>query len=202
MLLEIIRYFIFGMNKRSSYHEQTINSILTRFSCRDFADTPLTDEQVKALTDAALASPSAMNRQPWRIIIITDKALIDEMDAEGMNILRTAEDKSGYERVMARGGRIFYGAPCMMMVASDGSDYAAMDCGILSQNVCLAAHSMGLGSVICGMARIPLSGVRGDEFKKRMQFPDGYDFGIAILLGAVKTGKEPHELDMGKVTII
>jgi len=181
---------------------ETLKTIMSRFSCRDFADTPLTDEQIKALTDAALASPSAMNRQPWHVIMITDKALIDELDTEGMNVLCAAEDKSGYERIMARGGKIFYNAPCMVMVASDGSDYASMDCGILSQNVSLAAHSLGLGSVICGMAGIPLSGSRGDEFKKRMQFSDGYDFGIAILVGTVKTAKEPHELDMGKVTFL
>ena len=181
---------------------ETLQTIMSRFSCRDFADTPLTDEQIKALTDAALAAPSAMNRQPWHVIIITDKVLIDELDTEGMNILRVAEDKSGYERILSRSGKIFYNTPYMVMVASDGSSYAAMDCGILSQNVALAAHSLGLGSVTCGMAGIPLSGSRGDEFKKRMQFPDGYNFGIAILVGTVKTGKEPHELDMSKITFI
>ena len=180
----------------------TIEAIRTRFSCRDFVETPLTDEQIKTLTVAALASPSAMNRQPWHVIVITDKTFIDELDAEGMRVLGAAEDKSGYDRVKARGGRIFYNAPCMVMVASDGSDYASMDCGILSQNVSLAAHSLGLGSVICAMAGIPLSGSLGDEFKKRMQFPDGYDFGIAVLVGTAKADKEPHELDMSKVTII
>jgi hypothetical protein len=75
-----------------------------------------------------------------------------------------------------------------------------MDCGILSQNVSLAAHSIGLGSVICGMARIPLAGSRGAEFFERMNFPKSYEFGIAILFGTVKTGKEPHELDQSKVS--
>lgn len=181
---------------------KTLKTILERFSCRDFADTPLTEDQVSMITDAALAAPSAMNRQPWHVIMITDKALIDELDAEGMRVLGAAEDKSGYERIMSRGGKIFYNAPCMVMVASDGSDYASMDCGILSQNVAITAHSLGLGSVICGMARIPLSGSRGDELKKSMKFPDGYDFGIAILVGTVKTDKAPHELDTNKVTFI
>ena len=179
---------------------QTLKTIMERFSCRDFKDTPLNEEQIKALTDAALASPSAVNLQPWRIIMITDKALIEDMDAEGMSILKAAEDQTTYERFMERGGSLYYNAPCMMMVASDGSDWAAMDCGILSQNVALAAHSLGLGSVICGMARVPLNGKRGEEFKKRMNFPGNFEFGIAILIGEVKTGKEPHELDFSKVS--
>ena len=181
---------------------ETLKTIAERYSCRDFADTPLTDEQIKALVDAALAAPSAMNRQPWHIIMVTDKALIEELDVEGMSVLAAAEDKSGYERIKTRGEKIFYNAPCMVMIASDGSSYASMDCGILSQNVSLAAHSMGLGSVICGMAGIPLNGPRGEELKRRLQFPGGYGFGIAILVGVARSGKEPHELDMSKVTFI
>ena len=181
---------------------ETLKTIMERHSCRDFTDTPLTDVQIKTIAEAATASPSARNRQPWHVIIVTDKALIDELDAEAMNILAAAEDKSAYERFKSRGGKMFYNAPSMMMVASDGSEWAAMDCGILSQNVALAAHSLGLGSVICGMARIPLAGPRGDEWKKRLRFPDGYGFGIAVSVGTAKSGKTPHELDMGKVTFI
>jgi nitroreductase len=181
---------------------ETLKTIAERYSCRDFANTALTDAQIKAIVEAALASPSTMNRQPWHIIVVTDKSLIEELDAEGMNILAAAEDKSGYERIKSRGGKMLYNAPCVFMVASDGSGSAAMDCGILSQSVALAAHSLGLGNVICGMAGIPLAGSRGDEFKKRLRFPNGYGFGIAILVGTAKSGKAPHELDMGKVTYL
>lgn len=181
---------------------ETLKSIMERYSCRDFESEPLTGEQLKAIVDAALASPSAMNRQPWSVMAITDKGFVDELDAAGLAELEKAEDKTSYERVMSRGGKLFYNAPCMIMVASDGSSYGLMDCGILSENVALAAHSLGLGSVICGMANVPLSGERGAEFKKRMKFPDGYVFGIAILVGKAKSGKAPHELDETKVAYI
>lgn len=181
---------------------ETLKAIADRFSCRDFTGTPLDESQIKALADAALAAPSAMNRQPWHVIMVTDKALIDDMETEGMSILAAAEDKSVYERIRSRGGKMYYDAPCMVVVASDGSPYAAMDCGILSENVALAAHALGLGSVICGMAGIPLNGPRGEELKKRLQFPEGYGFGIAVLVGEVKTGKEPHELNWEKITYI
>ena len=180
---------------------ETLKTIAQRYSCRDFAAAPLTQNQLQILVDAALAAPSAVNRQPWYVIAVTDKELIDDMDAEGMSVL-SAEDPSGYERIRARGGKLFYGAPCMMIVASDGSAYGSMDSGILTENVCLAAHSIGLGTCIVGMAGVPLGGPRGEEFKKRVKFPDGHVFGIGILIGVVNTGKEPHELDMSRVTYV
>jgi len=181
---------------------ETLKIITERYSCRDFTGAALKDAEVKALVDAALAAPSGMNRQPWHIIVVNDKGLIDELDVEAMSVLAAAEDKSGYERIKSRGGKVYYNAPCMLLVTSDDSDFAAMDCGILSQNVALAAASLGLGSVICGMAGIPFSGPRGDELKKRLKFPEGHRFAISVLAGAAKSGKAPHELDKGKVTYI
>ena len=181
---------------------ETLKTIAERYSCRDFADTKLTSEQIEAIIKAALAAPSGMNSQPWHILVVTDKALIEEMDDEGVKILAAAEDQSAYERVKSRGGKMFYNAPCMFIIASDGSAYAKMDCGILSQNITLAAHSLGLASVICAMAGIPFKGPRGDEFKKRVKLPDGYEFAISVLAGKAKSGKVPHELDMNKVTYI
>ncbi|MDR0290655.1 MAG: nitroreductase family protein [Treponema sp.] len=181
---------------------ETLKTIAERYSCRDFDGAPLTGAHVKALVEAALASPSGMNRQPWHVIVITNKTLIDELDAEGMKVLSAADDKSGYDRIMSRGGKLFYNAPCMIIAATSSTNPAAMDCGILSENIALAAHSLGLGSVICGMANVPLSGPQGSDLKKRLKFPDGYGFGIAVLVGTAKSGKEPHELDMAKVTYI
>jgi len=177
-------------------------AIAERNSCRDFVGIPLTDVQVKAIVDAALAAPSAMNRQPWHVSIVTNKAFVDEMDSEGMNVLAAAADKSGYERIQSRGGKLFYNAPCMVVVSNDGSGYASIDCGILCQNIALAAHSLGLGSVIVGMVSVPLSGERGDEFKEKLSLPEGYEVCIAVLVGAANKGKAPHELDYNKVSYL
>jgi len=181
---------------------ETLRTIAERYSCRDFSGLPLTDAQIQAIAEAAVAAPSARNHQPWHVIIITDKAFIDGMDKEGMRILAEAEDKTNYEVIRSRGGRLFYNAPCMVVIASSSSKYAAVDCGILSQNIALASHSLGLGSVICAMAGIPLSGPSGNDFKERLLFPKEYEFGMAVLVGTAKSIKLPHELDMTKVTYI
>ena len=181
---------------------ETLKAIAEHYSCRDFTGAPIDPEQVRQIAEAALAAPSGMNRQPWHVIMVTDKAFIDEMDEEGMRILAAMEDKSTYERMMSRGGKLFYNAPCMVMVASPSEGASPMDCGILSQNVALAAHALGLGSVIVGMAGMPLSGPNGDAYKQRLKFPAGYGFGIGILVGAAATVSAPHALDMTKLSYV
>ncbi|MCL2286970.1 MAG: nitroreductase [Firmicutes bacterium] len=180
---------------------QAITVIFDRYSCRDFSPEPLSEEQIDTLVKAALAAPSAVNRQPWHIIAITNKQLIDEMDAYALENIK-AQSEEFYKRMMDRGGKIFYNAPCLIVIAKDNSDYATLDTGIVSQNIALAAHAMGLGSVICGMARSTLEGAKGEEFKKRIQLPEGYTFGMSVCVGTALSDKEPHELDMQKVTYI
>jgi len=181
---------------------ETLKNIANRYTCRDFKDGVLSDESVEELVKAALAAPSGMNMQPWHVIVVTDKSLIDELDAEGMSILAAAEDKTTYDRMMSRGGKLFYNAPCMVVVLSDGSSWGTLDCGILCQNVVIAAESMGLGSCIVGMAGVPINGPKREEYRKRLGFPAGHSFAIGVLVGEINSGKDPHELDRNKVSYV
>ena len=181
---------------------EVLRAIAERNSCRDYTGEPLTKDEITALVEAALAAPSAVNRQPWHIIMCTDKKLIEEMDDDAVAILAADEDQSTYERIKSRGGKVFYNAPAVMVVCGDGTEWDVIDSGILIENVALAAHSLGLGNVICAMFRIPLEGTKGAEFKKRLKFPDGHRFTMSILIGKAKSGKQPHELDRSKVTYI
>ena len=38
-----------------------------RYSCRSFSDRPVEGEKIDALVDVALAAPTAVDRQPWRM---------------------------------------------------------------------------------------------------------------------------------------
>ena len=180
---------------------EVMKAILDRYSCRDFSPAPITDDQIQNLVKAALAAPSAMNLQPWRIIVITDKALLDEFDAHAMEVLKGLNIEA-YQRISDRGGKVFYNAPCLVVIAKDTTGEASLDCGIATQNVALAAHSMGLGSVICGLAGIVFTGPRAAEWTKRMQIPEGFGFGMSVCVGTAQSGKEPHELDFDKVTYV
>jgi len=182
---------------------ETLRVIKERYSCRSYKSDPVEREKLEALALAGLQSPSAMNRQPWEIVVITDKDLIDEMDESAMNILSEAEDKSAYDRIMERGGKVFYNAPLMYMILKKPlGNFAALDCGIVSENIALAASSLGLANVICAMANIPFQGAKAAEFKKKIGWGDELEFGMAVLVGYAKETKEPHEVDMSKIRYV
>jgi len=56
----------------------TIETIKSRYSCRAFSDKMPPDKQLQIIAEAAVASPSGVNRQLWRIIIVKNKELIAE----------------------------------------------------------------------------------------------------------------------------
>lgn len=178
----------------------TLRTIATRYSCRSYTGEPVEQEKLEAIALAAVQSPSVMNQQPWQITVVKDKSFIDDMDATTMDLLSKMEDKSIYERIMGRGGKIYYNAPCMFVVAKKpGTD---LDIGIVSENIALAASSFGLGNVICGLAKLSFDSKKGAEYAQKL-IPEGYEFGIAVLVGyAVVPEGTPHEPDMSKIRYI
>lgn len=179
---------------------ETLQTMAKRFACRKYDGRPLDRQTLDAIALAALQSPSGLNRQPWEIHIITDREFLAELDSEGMRMLSEAEDKSTYKRFMDRGGSLLYNTPCMFLVLKrPGYD---MDAGIVAMSITLAAQSMGLGSVVCGMAEIPFTGPKGDDFKKRAAFHDDFEFGISVLVGHAAMDGEAHEPDSSKLKFI
>jgi nitroreductase len=172
---------------------EVLNTIANRYSCRSFTNQAVENDKVEAIALAALQAPSAVNKQPWQIIVIKDKALIEEMDAYGMTQL----DEASYQRIMGRGGKLFYNAPLMLVIAKNGNK--DLDCGIVTQNVTLAATSLGLGNVVCALAGFAFN---NDSYKKRI-IPEGYEFAISVLIGyPTHPNGKAHEVDLNKITYI
>lgn len=170
-----------------------LNTIAKRYSCRSFTNQTVENEKIEAIALAAVQAPSAMNKQPWQIIVIKDKSLIEEMDAYGMTQL----DEASHQRIMSRGGKLFYNAPLMFVVAKSGNK--DLDCGIVTQNITLAATSLDLGNVVCALATYAF---KNESFKKRI-LPEGYEFAISVLVGypSEELGT-PHLVDLEKITYI
>lgn len=179
---------------------ETMRSIEKRFSCRNYDGVLPGKEQLDAIAKAAVQAPSGMNRQPWQVVVITNKGLIEEMDDAGMAVLASQEDKTTYNRFMERGGKLFYNAPCMFLILQQPK--TDLDTGIVSENIALAAEALGLNSVICGMARIPLDAPQGPAFLEKIKIPEGYEFGMAVLVGNGTAKGTPHLPDLSKIRFV
>ena len=56
-----------------------LEAIFTRRSIREFTNEDVSEADLETLLRAAMAAPSAHNRQPWHFVVVRDKALLAKM---------------------------------------------------------------------------------------------------------------------------
>lgn len=120
--------------------EIILENIMTRTSVRQYTDQQLTEQQIETLLRAAMAAPSAVNKQPWAFLVIDDK---EKLEAVG-----------GIERSK----NMIATAPVAILVCGDMSqalngeaaEFWIQDASAATENLLLAAHGMGLGAVWTG----------------------------------------------------
>ena len=166
-------------------------AIAERRSIRVYQDKKVTKEQIEALLKAAQESPSAANRQPWHFSVVQNPAIFREINEEVARIL----EKEGSD--------IFFDAPLAIFLSCDAaSRWGRLDCGIAIQTIALAAHSLGLGSVILGRPDPAFTGPRKDYFNRLLKFPEGYSFAAAIAAGVPGGTKEAHPIEPDRITFV
>jgi nitroreductase len=169
-----------------------LSAIADRRSNRAYAKDRPSKEQLDAILAAAVQSPSARNAQPWHFTVVQDGGILAEINAEVSKNLNNDV------------GDIFYAAPTVIFIGANVKGptprWALLDCGIAVQTIALAAHSLGLGSVILGMPDAAFAGPRGDYFKKLVKLPEGYEFGVAIAVGAALDAKDAHPVEPDKIS--
>jgi len=117
---------------------EVLEAIRTRRSIRKYLDRPVPEELVQTLLAAAMQAPSARNQQPWQFVVIDDGAILAKIPKFMPNAAMAAE------------------APLAILVCGDLSlekspGYWMVDCAAAVENMLLAAHSLGLGAVWCGV---------------------------------------------------
>lgn len=180
-----------------------LQAIDQRRSIRAYTGEQISKEQLDILLSAAVSSPSARNSQPWHFTVVWKQELIEKINRAAVEQMKLGADDALLARLSEPGYTIFHHAPTVIFISANSEGrYAILDCGIAVQNIALAAHSLGLGSVILGMPRAAFEGPEKDVLEKELDFPDGSSFQIAIALGYPATGKEKHPVEEGKVTIL
>lgn len=119
---------------------ETLKAIASRKSIRNFTEQTISNEDINKILSAGMSGPSCVNARQWSFLVITDKEMLQKMaDANG----KPAEPlRNAALAILVCGdlNRAFKPAP----------DYWIIDASIACQNMILAAHDLGIGSVWLG----------------------------------------------------
>lgn len=115
-------------------------NILTRMSVRSYTSETVPDSIIEKLLRAGMSAPSAVNKQPWEFVVITDPKL------------RAAIAEASPNAGMAAKAPLSIAVCGNLDKALEGrpQEYWIQDCSAASENILLAAHALGLGGVWCG----------------------------------------------------
>ena len=120
--------------------EIVIENIMTRTSIRQFTDQPVQKETLDTIVKAGMAAPSAMNKQPWAFVVVTEKEMLDSLNA-----------KHPYANLKTATAAIIVCGNMDKTIEGAGKEYWVQDCSAATENILLAAHGLGLGAVWCGV---------------------------------------------------
>jgi nitroreductase len=157
--------------------------LMTRRSVREFLGTQLSDDEVKTIVDAGLHAATAMNRQSWHFTVVQDRRLLDAISGAVGAVMVDSGIPSLIERARTTGFSCFHHAPTVIFVSSDGSHYSLADCANASQNMCLAATALGLGSCYIGSFVQAFDHPSGKHLLAQFGLPDNYKPVFSIALG-------------------
>ncbi len=132
-------------------NNQTIDTILNRRSIRKYKQEQVSDRILEQILQCALYSPSALNKQPWQVRIVQNKAILDTINQSFAEWAKGKQLSGSASRAQEKDFSVFHHAPTLIIVAADKDNhYAEGDCGMLAQNIMLAAHSLSIGSCTIG----------------------------------------------------
>lgn len=138
---------------------EALDCILTRSSVRRYNDREIPRSVVECLLRAAMAAPTAGNRQPWAFVLIDDPEIKNKIAdfLQNGHMMRTAPIAIA---VLGDLERAYPGVE---------REYWVLDTSAASENILLAAHALGLGGVWCGIYPVP---ERVDTVSRILNLPE------------------------------
>jgi nitroreductase len=138
--------------------------LLSAWSPRNYTEVAVTDQQIDMILQCGIKAPSSRNGQPWHFTVLKNEAMIKEIisNITPGNVIIIISGK----------------------VSQSGST-PDFDCGLATQNMFVAATSMGLGARIYGG---PIAAAR--EKREALQIPEGFTPVIMLRVGNIEKGTD------------
>jgi nitroreductase len=161
-----------------------LEAILSRRSIRKYKPTPIPENTVHELINAAMHAPSAGDKHPCHFVVVTSRKILDQIPSfhEYSNMVKEA--------------------PLAVFVCGDtqtenSSGMWIQDCSAATENLLIAANAKGLGSVWLGV--YPLEG-RINGCRKLLGLPDSVLPLCIVVIGHAGEHKPPvNRFNAGKL---
>jgi nitroreductase len=157
--------------------QEFMDVVRQRRSVRKYEETPIPDEKLDTLLEAVKWAPSWANTQCWEIIVIKDPVVKEKLQsslpAKGQPATKAMVQAPV---VLAVCGKTKSSGYYKDLVTTKFGDWFMFDLGIACQNICLTAHSLGLGTVMVGL-------FDHDKAAGILNVPAGYELVVLIPLG-------------------
>ena len=142
------------------------NAVLTaikeRRSIRKYKKEQISDEQLKAILEAATYAPTGQGMQSPVMVVVQEPELIKKLSRMNAQVMGSENDP-------------FYGAPTVVVVLADSSRGTYVEDGSLVMGtLLLAAHSVGVDSCWIHRAKEVFATPEGKELLKEWGLSENY----------------------------
>ncbi len=174
-----------------------IETIMARRSIRAYKDGPVERGKMDLIARCGINAPNAMNAQRWEVRIVDDPDFIAATTA--LYVEQMKNDPRGAQMVKDPSFKNMYrNAPSLVFIATENGE-ALIDCGLMAENMILAAGSMGIGSVCLGAPARFLTSPVAAEYLARLGFSEGYSLALVIGFGYPDESPAAKPRDQAKV---
>lgn len=182
--------------KQDDGQNPVIEAIMSRRSIRKYKDIPVEREKLQLIAECGVNAPNGMNAQRWEVRIVDNAesiaAISEEYKKANPQLL---ERDPGFKNM-------FRNAPAVICVAVPAGD-DGVNAGLLGENIMLAAHSIGLGTVcLGGPVRFLKDSEAGRAFIARLGFSEDYSLLYMIGVGYPDEAPDAKPRDLSKIRFV
>lgn len=154
---------------------ETLKIIKQRRSIRSFKDEQIKEEELQAVLEAGLYAPNAGD-QAWHFTVIQNREVLNKLNLTAKEAAKHLDIGGIRELGNNEKFNCLYSAPTLIIVS--GKEQAPVpleaDCAAATQNLLLAAESIGLGACWIHFVLFAFYSPQGPELQKELKIPEGY----------------------------
>lgn len=200
--IPFILIFVVGCgnsDKGNNANNDVIKTIMSRRSIRQYNTTPIPQEIMDVILECGINAPSGSNSQPWEIRVINNQDLLNEISEKMLSCFDSARSSQFKSNPNYR--NMFRNATTVVFIANKDNG-GKLDCGLLGENMILAAQSLGIGSCCLGAPINFFKTEIGTPYLKKLDFSPEYNLLYAIGFGYPEETPEAKPRSKEKIKYI